>query len=135
MLHIAIADASPLCCSFDKDRPGSRYHNVAMSKNRVLLHYLKEWREFRGMTQEQLAAAIKPATNASVISLIESGNRRLSDKWARRLAPALKIAPGWLLDNDPNTMDGRVMETWGLVPAEMREQAFKTLESFAKLAK
>lgn len=63
------------------------------------LHYLRQWREFRRMTQEQLADAV--GTSKAVISLLESENRGLSDKWAHRLAKPLRTTPGALFDYDP----------------------------------
>src|SRR5687768_13320117 len=66
------------------------------------VNHLKAWREFRRMTQEELAE--KVGTTGSVISMLESGNRGLSDKWLRKLAPALNTSPGHLLDHDPNDL-------------------------------
>lgn len=51
------------------------------------------------MTQEQLAERVGTAGN--VIGLIESGQRGLSDKWLRKLAPELGTTPGFLLDHSP----------------------------------
>ena len=103
------------------------------------LHYLREWRTFRKMTQEELAASV--GTTKGVISLLESsasgenGNgRRLSPKWARRLAPVLKARPGWLLDVDPATVPTSVIDVWMDIPDELKDQAIRTLVSFAKRA-
>jgi len=95
-------------------------------------HFLKEWREFRRMTQEQLADAVD--TTKGVISLLESGDRGLSDKWARRLAPALQTQPGWLLDYDPETLPTSILEVWASIPADQQEQAIKVLQTFIKKA-
>lgn len=102
-------------------------------KRQAPLHYLKEWREFRKLTQEQLAEAV--ATTKGVISLIESGDRGLSDKWARRLAPALRTRPGWLLDHDPHTLPSDILEVWSAIPVERQAQAIKVLETFRTLQK
>lgn len=97
------------------------------------LHHLREWREYREMSQEQLAEAV--GTTKGVISLIESGNRGLSDKWARRLAPALRTRPGWLLDHDPHTLPSDILEVWSAIPVERQSQALKVLETFQVFAK
>jgi len=97
---------------------------------RRALHFLREWREFRRMTQEQLAAAVE--TDKSVISLLESGSRGLSDKWARRLAPALGTTAGFLLDYDPNDLDTAFIEAALSVAKEDRPQALKILETFRR---
>ena len=52
------------------------------------------------------------STNANMIGYLENGERGLSAKWLRRLAPALQTTPGLLLDHDPNNIDRDVLETW-----------------------
>jgi transcriptional regulator with XRE-family HTH domain len=91
-------------------------------------NHLRAWRELRRMTQAQLAEMIE--TTGAVISLLESGDRRLSDKWARKLGPALGIQPGWLLDVHPDDVDNDVFEIWSEIPAERREQALDVLKTF-----
>ena len=92
-------------------------HNVSMDKNGGPNH-LQAWREFRKLSQAALADAVD--TTASVISMLESGDRGLSAKWLRRLAPALDTTPGMLLDHDPRDLDTDVLEIW--VSAGKREQ-------------
>ena len=93
-------------------------------------HYLREWREHRKMTQEQLAGAI--GTNASVISLLEDGKRRLSDKWLTRLAPALRTSRGAILDYDPETVATSILEVWNSIPESAKPQALDILQTFKK---
>ena len=93
---------------------------------------LRLWREYREMTQEELAEAI--GTTAAVISLLESGKRRLSLKWLLKLAPALKTTPGFLIDHDPNDLPTDVMEIWADIPEQQQEQAIAILRTFAKKA-
>jgi transcriptional regulator with XRE-family HTH domain len=95
-------------------------------------NHLKAWREFRGMTQGALAEAV--GTNGSVISLLESGERRLSDKWLRKLAPALGTTPGYLLDHHPETLPGDLLEIWAAIPEERKAQAIEVLATFRKAA-
>lgn len=76
-------------------------------------NHLRAWREFRGLTQAQLAKII--GTEGSVISLLESGDRAASDKWLRRLAEALEISPGLLLDFEPASLDAAMLEFWARV--------------------
>lgn len=73
-------------------------------------NHLKEWRAFRGLSQAELAEAV--GTNANMIGYLENGERGLSAKWLRRLAPALQTTPGLLLDHDPSNIDRDVLETW-----------------------
>jgi transcriptional regulator with XRE-family HTH domain len=93
-------------------------------------NHLRAWREFRKMTQEQLAEAI--GTTAPVVSLLESGDRSLSLKWLLRLAPALRTTPGILLDHDPNTLDTDVLEIWARVPDSVKPQAQEILRTFTR---
>jgi transcriptional regulator with XRE-family HTH domain len=62
-------------------------------------NHLRAWREFRGLTQAQLAELVDTSDN--VISMLESGDRQLSPNWLRRLAPVLGTTPGFLLDHGP----------------------------------
>lgn len=50
-------------------------------------------RKQRGMTQQQLADKVFPTTSQSQIDRLEKAQRTLTEKWARRLAPALGVAP------------------------------------------
>ena len=95
-------------------------------------NHLRAWREFRRMTQEKLAEAI--GTRGSVISLLESGDRRLSDKWLRRLAPALGTTPGHLLDYDPESLPTDLLEIWASIPEDRKAQAMQVLSTFRKSA-
>ena len=93
---------------------------------------LRLWREFRQMTQEQLAEEI--GTTAAVISLLESGKRRLSLKWLLKLAPALRTTPGFLIDHNPEDLPTEVLEVWADIPEQQQEQAIAILKTFAKKA-
>jgi transcriptional regulator with XRE-family HTH domain len=88
-------------------------------------NHLRAWREFRGMTQTQLAA--KVGTQGSVISLLESGDRRLSDKWLHRLAPVLGIRAGHLLDYDPEQADLSLMDALSLIPEAQRPDVLASI--------
>lgn len=80
------------------------------------------------MTQEELAAKVDTAGN--VIGLLESGGRGLSDKWLRKLAPALGTTPGFLLDHDPNDIDAAFIDAAMAVPKDKRQQALTILNTF-----
>jgi transcriptional regulator with XRE-family HTH domain len=73
-------------------------------------NHLKAWRERRGMTQARLAEAI--GTTGTVIGLLESGDRRLSDKWLIRIAPVLGARPGQLLELDPFEAGKDTVDIW-----------------------
>jgi transcriptional regulator with XRE-family HTH domain len=91
-------------------------------------NYLRAWREHRGLTQAKLAEAI--GTTGAVISLLESGERGLSDKWLRKIAPVLGTRPGHLLEVDPEAVGDDILEIWAEIPEERRDQARDVLRTF-----
>lgn len=91
-------------------------------------NYLRAWREHRGLTQAKLAETI--GTTGAVISLLESGERGLSDKWLRKLAPVLGTRPGHLLEIDPEAMSDDIFDIWAEIPEERRDQARDVLKTF-----
>lgn len=93
-------------------------------------HYLKQWREFRKLTQDQLGDAV--GTTGSVIHLLENGARRLSDKWLRRLAPHLGTSAGYILDYDPNDLPTSILDIWADIPQDLRPHAIEILETFRR---
>lgn len=62
--------------------------------------YLREWREFRGLTQQQLADRLE--TGKDQISRWESGKRGMSLEVVDALCEAIAIEPGDLF-RDPAT--------------------------------
>lgn len=102
-------------------------HTARVNKN-AGPNYLRKWREFREMSQEELAAKVD--TTASVISMLEQGERGLSAKWLRRLAPALKTSPGHLLEHDPNDLPTDIIDIWSHIPEVDRATARRILETF-----
>jgi transcriptional regulator with XRE-family HTH domain len=91
-------------------------------------HYLKEWRKFRGMTQQDLADRLE--TSKSVISDMERGELQLSPKWLRRIAPILETQPGHILDHDPNELDSDIIDIWAHIDLDKRETAINVLKQF-----
>lgn len=85
------------------------------------------------MSGEELATLAK--TDKSVVSLIETGERGLSDRWAHRFAPILRCRPGNLFDYDPNKVPANVLDAWAEIPDESKPQAMTILETFTKRAK
>ena len=95
-------------------------------------HKLRAWREFRKLTQAELAERV--GTTTAVISHLETEKRGLSAKWLYRLAPALGTRPGFLLDHDPSELSSDVLEIWASIPEERRDQARQVLETFSRKA-
>jgi transcriptional regulator with XRE-family HTH domain len=81
--------------------------------------YLREWREFRHLTQEKLAEL--SGVGVSSITQIETGKMGWSPMTLRNLAKALKITPGLLLDVDPKE-DEALWTLYGRANANQRQQ-------------
>lgn len=101
---------------------------MARKTTKKSANHLRAWRDYRGLTQDQLAEKVGTAGN--VIGLLESGERQLSPKWLRKLAPELGTTPGFLLDHDPNDIDGDLLEAAMSVPKDQRAQAIQILKTF-----
>lgn len=120
MSQIVTADATP---KFHSLCGAGRFTNcdtafMADSDKNGGPNFLKAWREFRKLTQQQLAELVD--TNANMIGYLESGERGLSAKWLRKLAPALDTTPGMLLDHDPAELDSDIIDIWA--HADRRQQ-------------
>ncbi len=125
--HIVEMGASAKLHSFAKAGFNPLRHTVDMDKNNGPNH-LKAWREFRKMSQEELGERV--GTSGSTISMLELGERGLSAKWLRKLAPALNTTPGHLLDHDPAALDNDVIDIWVNISERDRAQALRVLRSF-----
>ena len=83
-------------------------------------NHLRAWRTFRGMSQDELARAI--GTNANQVHYLETGERSLSAKWLRKIAPVLDTTPGMLLDHDPANLDSDIIEIWATASNRQKRQ-------------
>lgn len=63
--------------------------------------FLAQWRNLRGMTQEQLAEAA--GVSVGLVSSLEAGNAGYSAESLHKLATALKIEPGMILSVNPES--------------------------------
>jgi transcriptional regulator with XRE-family HTH domain len=101
-------------------------HNATVDKN-AGPNFLRQWREYRDLTQEELAEKVD--TTANMIHYLETGERGLSAKWLRRLAPALNTTPGHLLEHDPNHLPTDILDIWASISKRDRETARRILET------
>lgn len=62
-------------------------------------YFFKQWRKFRGKTQEELAEEV--GVSASTISQLERGLQGFTDSTLAAFADALFCSPGDLLIRDP----------------------------------
>lgn len=87
-------------------------HNFSMARKRQVRSirptsrgriFLKQWRIYRGLTQEQLAERVN--MSVSNISQLEQGRQGYSQEGLEALANALRCEPGQLLSVDPTKGD------------------------------
>ncbi len=95
-------------------------------------HFLRAWRKYRGLTQEQLADRI--GMSGSNISLLESGKQNYTQKILEELALALGTTPASLLTDHPldlTEMQLIIDRLRRLGPTE-RRQAIAILDALAR---
>lgn len=94
---------------------------------RPFRHYLREWREYRELTQQQLADRV--GTGKDQISRWESGGRTMSANVIAALADALQLEPRDLFrDPDAPSAD----ELLRNATPEQRRLAFQLIETALK---
>jgi transcriptional regulator with XRE-family HTH domain len=89
--------------------------NMGMKNARPF--YLKQWREYRGLSQQRLADRIE--SSKGYISDLERGNRRYNQDLLEALADALSCEPADLLMRDPTDPSG-IWSVWDQVPTVER---------------
>lgn len=89
-------------------------------------HYVREWRKFRGLTQEQLAERT-PFTSGA-ISQLEVGRTRYTQEMLEALAFALNCKPGDLLDRNP-FKEGEVHSLFDELPEDRKSLAIEMLKT------
>ncbi|MBV9994513.1 MAG: helix-turn-helix transcriptional regulator [Caulobacteraceae bacterium] len=92
-------------------------------------NHLRAWREEFGLKQTELAQRM--GVHSSVVSELESGRKQLSDKWLRRIAPALGIQPGFLLF-DPQDANMEIVRAAMDVDPAQRQHAVEILKTFRR---
>lgn len=92
-------------------------------------HFIREWRKFRGLNQEQLAERI--GIGKPYVSKIETGKRRYDQPFLEAAAAALNCSVADLLVRDPTDPEG-IWSIWDdLKPAE-RVQAVSVIRALKK---
>jgi transcriptional regulator with XRE-family HTH domain len=75
------------------------------------MNRIRELREAKALTQEQVATAA--GTDKTMIGRLEKGERRLTQQWMERIAPALGVSPAALIDPRGPSSLGPAMATDG----------------------
>lgn len=99
-------------------------------------HFIKEWRKFRGLTQEQLAERVGVAVSS--ISQLETMKQGYSQPTLEAIADALQCEPADLLmrkppnKDDPDDPNGGIWSIWENLDQPAKIQAIQILETFRK---
>ena len=102
------------CVMFD-------FHNVGMASrpSRFRRTYIREWRKHRELTLEQLAERLE--MTASMVSMLERGQRGYTQETLEALANALRTDVPSLLMRDPSDPDA-IWSIWDQAkPGERRQ--------------
>jgi len=89
-------------------------------------HYVREWRKFRGLTQERLAERTPFTTGA--ISQLETGRTSYTQDMLEALASALDCRAGDLISRNPY-MDGDVVYLFNDLPDDKKRIAIEMLRT------
>ena len=100
-----------------------------MSKKDRPKWFLREWREFRGVTLEDLAERV--GSSSGYVSDLEKGKRRFNSDHLEQFALALNITPADLMIRDPLQPES-IFSLWDLVPEAQRPQAVEVLRTFTR---
>lgn len=93
--------------------------------------FIKEWRQFRRLTQQQLGDAIDK--DASQISNIESGRSNYTQETLEAIADALDCEPADLLVRHPQDPDG-IWAVWDQAKAQERRTIVELARTILKTA-
>lgn len=106
------------------------YTSVMADDDKKLRQHIREWRQFRGKSLDDLSA--DTGIPKGRLSEIERGKRRYNQDQIELIADALDCSLGDLLDTDPSD-ESQSNVSLGLlfsdVPEDRREQALRTVKS------
>jgi transcriptional regulator with XRE-family HTH domain len=99
---------------------------------------IKELREKAGLTLQQVAEAA--GTTLQQIHRLENADRRLTDEWMRRIAPALGVHPAALLFEFAEGQHSRhesvdevlLLEAWRMFTAAERREVADTITAIQR---
>ncbi len=103
---------------------------ISMAKTRRRI-FLKQWREYRGLTQEALADRV--GMSVSNISQLERGLQGYSDDGLSALGEALQCEPGQILNVDP-TDENAIWSLWERAAPAQRQVILDVAKGLVKKA-
>lgn len=98
-------------------------------KDRRRRTFIREWRKFRGLTLEQMAARLD--MTPSHLSMLERGQRSYTQETLEALADALNTDVASLLMRDPSDPEAP-WSIWEILKPVQRRQAIRLLRALAE---
>ncbi|NDC58313.1 MAG: XRE family transcriptional regulator [Alphaproteobacteria bacterium] len=96
-----------------------------IGNSRPLQWFLREWREHRGLTQEQLADRL--GTSKGQVSKLETGKKKWDEVWVAKCADALSLSDQMAIFRHPEAPTAD--ELLRLATPEQREQAARVIRA------
>lgn len=91
--------------------------------------FLKEWRKFRGLTQEELAERV--GWSVGNVSQLEQSKQGYSQEGLEALAEVLQCEPGQILNVDPSN-DDAIWSLWERAQPGQRQTILEVAKGFVK---
>ncbi len=107
MFHPVVTTPCFRCCNVLLMTPRQRHPNFGPKRRRTT--FIRQWREFRGLSQDQLADRLY--TSKASISRIEKGTQAYTQDFLESAAEALRTDPASLLMRNPED-DEAVWSVW-----------------------
>lgn len=95
--------------------------------------YMKQWRKFRGFTQQDVADALG-FSNKGYVSQLESGQRRYNQDHLDGMAKLFECTPADILSVNPYEPkpSAEIVNIWSRIPERSRDEAQRMLKSLAQ---
>lgn len=110
-----------------------------MAKHGLGRHYIKEWRQHRGLSLRRLADRLEttaggdPLLSYASLGRIERGEQPFTEETIQAIADALGVSRMSLLEMHPE-QEATLIELFKRLPASEQEHARRYLETLAKTA-
>jgi transcriptional regulator with XRE-family HTH domain len=105
-----------------------RFQNQRGERRR---HFIKEWRNHRGLTMERLADRLE--ISKATLSRIENGKQPYTQDTLEALADALSCEPADLIMRDP-TAPGAIWSLWEKASVAQRQQIESVVRALVEAA-
>ena len=110
---------------------------AANPKQELRPTYIRQWREYRGLSQDRLVERMREFVQGfskSTLSRIENSKQAYTQHVLEALANALNCEPADLIMRDPNSKVWTIMDTLRQLPPEKQEVVAAMIEGLKTAA-